>query len=390
MKLIQKNIEKNGSGWITMCPEEPEDMWHLYNILQVGDQLKASTVRRVVKVGATGSTSGSRVVMKLRILVETMDFDTKAAQLHIKGRTTEYHPEVKMGSYHTLDLELHRNFTLYKNEWDAFALDRVDAACNPSRNAEIGAVVLDEGLANICLITDYMTILRQRIDQVIPRKRRGDSSAYQKGLDKFYDSVFQSINSEFDFDKLKVVILASPGFVARGLYDYIFSMAVKLDLKQIVKSKNKFVILHSSTGHIHSLNEILKDPAVESKLADTKYVQEIRVLNKFYDVMNEDDRKAWYGPNHVLKAFELGAIGELLISDSLFRSSDIATRKKWVSLVEGVKEINCPVYIFSSLHESGKQLDLLSGIAAILTYPVEEEDISEDEEDEESQNFEHS
>lgn len=120
---------------------------------------------RVVKVGATGSTSGSRVVMKLRILVENMDFDTKAAQLHIKGRTTEYHPEVKMGSYHTLDLELHRNFTLYKNEWDAFALDRVDAACNPSRNAEIGAVVLDEGkflglhrFISSCMFTDLQVL----------------------------------------------------------------------------------------------------------------------------------------------------------------------------------------------------------------------------------------
>ncbi|EPY49853.1 translation release factor eRF1 family protein [Schizosaccharomyces cryophilus OY26] len=381
MKLIHKNVEKTGSGEITMYPEEPEDMWHLYNILQIGDQLKASTIRRVVKVGATGTTSNSREKMTLKVLVEATDFDTKAAELHIKGKTTEYHPLVRMGSYHTLDLELHRNFTLYKNEWDSFALDRVDAACNPSRNAEIGAVVLEEGLANICLITDYMTIMRQRINQTIPRKRRGDSSAYQKGLNKFYDTVFQAISTELDFDKLKVVILASPGFVAKSLFDYIMEMAVKLDLKHIFKAKQKFLILHSSTGHIHSLNEVLKNSIVESKLADTKYIQEIRMLNKFYQVMNDDDRRAWYGPKHVEKAFEFGAIGELLISDSLFRSSDIATRKKWVGLVDALRETSSTIYIFSSLHESGKQLDLLSGIAAILTYPVEEEDIEEEEEE---------
>ncbi|CAJ0767325.1 16078_t:CDS:2, partial [Entrophospora sp. SA101] len=45
MKLIGKHIEKDRSGCVTLCPEEMEDMWHVYNLITVGDKLKATTLR---------------------------------------------------------------------------------------------------------------------------------------------------------------------------------------------------------------------------------------------------------------------------------------------------------------------------------------------------------
>ncbi len=45
----------------------------------------------------------------------------------------------------------------------------------------------------------------------------------------------------------------------------------------------------------------------------------------------------------------------LLISDALFRSRDLAERKKFVALVDSVKENMGTVRIFSSLHVSGER-----------------------------------
>jgi protein pelota len=45
MKLCGKVLEKDSSGSIKLIAEEPEDMWHIYNILARGDQLYCSTVR---------------------------------------------------------------------------------------------------------------------------------------------------------------------------------------------------------------------------------------------------------------------------------------------------------------------------------------------------------
>ena len=62
----------------------------------------------------------------------------------------------------------------------------------------------------------------------------------------------------------------------------------------------------------------------------------------------------------------------LLISDSLFRINSVEKRARYVSLVDGVVEAGGEALIFSSMHVSGEQLTQLTGIAAILRFPLEE------------------
>jgi protein pelota len=185
----------------------------------------------------------------------------------------------------------------------------------------------------------------------------------------------------FDLDILKVILLASPGFAATSLRDHIIAQATLTDAAPVLRAKPKFLIVHSSTGHLHSLNEVLKSDEIKAKLADTKFARESRAVDDFYRMLSTDELRAYYGPKHVARAVEAGAVGTLLISDSLFRSQNVGERRKWVAIVEEVRKGGGEVLIFSSIHESGKQLDQLTGIAAILSFPlpeVEEEDEEED------------
>lgn len=147
----------------------------------------------------------------------------------------------------------------------------------------------------------------------------------------------------------------------------------------IIENKSKFVLIHSSSGHKHALTEVMQDPSVQAKLADTKSAREVQALDKFYEMMNMDPDRAFYGYDHVSKANNRGAINTLLVTDELFRSADISTRKKYVSLVEQVREQNGKVFVFSSMHPSGEQLNQLTGVAAILNFPLPDiEDIEEE------------
>ena len=123
----------------------------------------------------------------------------------------------------------------------------------------------------------------------------------------------------FDLDHLKVILLASPGFSATSLREHILSQATLQGLSSILKAKSKFLVVHCSTGHLHSLNEVLKSEEVKVKLADTKFARESRAVDDFYKMMGVDELRAYYGPKHVARAVEAGAVGTLLISDSLFR-----------------------------------------------------------------------
>ena len=109
--------------------------------------------------------------------------------LRLKGRNIEENQHVKMGAYHTIDLELHKKFILRKPVWDSVHLERIELACDPSRSADVAAVIMSEGNCQVCLVTSCMTITRSKIDVNIPRKRRGDCSQHEKGLIKFYDQV---------------------------------------------------------------------------------------------------------------------------------------------------------------------------------------------------------
>lgn len=99
----------------------------------------------------------------------------------MSGQIAEENKFAKVGQFHTLDLELQRNFTLEKAEgWDSVALEVVREAVNPQKAADAVAVVMQEGLANICFITQHQTVLRQRVETSIPRKRQGRAGDHDK------------------------------------------------------------------------------------------------------------------------------------------------------------------------------------------------------------------
>ncbi|KAM4698262.1 protein pelota homolog isoform 1-T1 [Rhinophrynus dorsalis] len=377
MKLIRKDIEKDNAGQVTLVPEEAEDMWHTYNLLQVGDSLQASTIRKVQTESATGSVGSNRVRTTLTISVENIDFDSQACQLRVKGINIQENQYVKMGAYHTIELELNRKFTLAKKQWDSVVLERIEQACDPAFSADVAAVVMQEGLAHICLVTPSMTLLRAKIETNIPRKRRGNCTQHEKALEKFYEQVMQGILRHINFEVVKVVLVASPGFVREQFCEFLFLRAVKQDLKLLLENRGKFVQVHSSSGHKYSLTEVLSDPAVTARLADTKAAAEIKALGDFYKMLQHEPDRAFYGIKHVERANEALAIDTLLITDELFRHQEVAMRSRYVRLVDSVRDNGGTVRIFSSLHVSGEQLNQLTGVAAILRFPVA--DLSDEE-----------
>jgi protein pelota len=397
MKLIKRHIDRDGSGAVTLCPEEPEDMWHSYNLIRPGDFLTAKALRKVTAQSDTGATRSESVQLTLTIRVKGLDFDAQAGQLHVAGQISRENKYTKIGQYHTLDLELQRNFTLEKDAldgeaWDSVATEQLKEATDANRGTETVAVVMQEGLANICFLTQYQTVLKQKVETNIPRKRAGRAADHDKGLEKFFATTLDTLLRQLATllegkpDAQFPILLGSPGFTAAGLLKYINETAISKGdklLQDLVKRK-AFLVVHTSSGHVHALNEVLKSPEVLVSMKDTKFARETALMDKFFDILRKDEDRAWYGPREVEMAVDKGAVGRgggtLLISHSLFRSQDIAVRRRWVGLVDRVRDVEGgEVRILSSDHESGRRLEALGGIAAILTFPISADD--EDDED---------
>lgn len=146
MKLVKQFIEKDKSGYVSLIPEEFEDMWHVYNLIQKHDQLRAVTIRyamfssskkagrlrliflrllsrlcwtllitylphdtdcrspclscaaysRIQSESSTGSVESQRIRLTLSISIDNVDFDTQVGMLRISGRVIVENPHVKV------------------------------------------------------------------------------------------------------------------------------------------------------------------------------------------------------------------------------------------------------------------------------------------------------
>lgn len=375
MKLLSKNIDDKGKGTVMLGIEDEEDIWQAYNLINRGDSVKSSTYRKVVTESSTGTTGSNKIRIKLTLRVENTEYDAQSSQIRVKGKNIVENDYVKMGQYHTIDIELNTKFTLWKFCWDSISAERLEVACDPSKKADLIGLVMQPGLAYLCLITDSMTVVKSKIEVNIPKKRNNAVSQHEKGMDRFMDAILQALLRHVDFEIVKCVIVASPGFTKDQFYKYLCDRMVKENIKVLIDNKHKFLLVHSNSGFKSALTEVLADPIVLAKLEDTKAITEVRALERFFETLELDQDRAYYGWSHVAKAhYEYQAIEKLLISDKLFRATRIADRKKYVKLVDDVKANRGEVYLFSSMHVSGQQLDNMSGIAAILRYPIPEID----------------
>jgi protein pelota len=372
---------------VSLLIVEPEDMWHANNLITAGDVVHAPALRKVTTKTATGSTIGKSVRTSLSIRVKSTFFDPHASELKVSGTVVSENDWVSVGQHHTITLKYEKadiKYTIWKSAgWDSVALQALKEALSEDRPEAIAAVVMQEGLANICLITEFRTIIKQRIDSPIPKKRTTTAKDPSAATTSFYNKILRSLRHHIDFSIPRTLLLASPGFAAADFREFMQSEASRTGDKSLQRIAKEAVVVQSSTGHVHSLNEVLKSTKVKKILEEAKFSTEASLMDQFYDRLRKDDGRAWYGTKPVEKAVAEGAVGRgggvLFVNNGFFRSMDVATRKKYVALVDKVKGDGGEVRLLSSDHESGKRLESLGGIAAILTYPIF--DLDEDEEE---------
>ncbi|CAK7225840.1 Translation factor pelota [Sporothrix curviconia] len=364
------NIDALGEDSVTLLPTEPEDMWHANNLIRPGDILKANAIRKVIDESATGTTSSARVRAELTIRVQSTFFDPPSSALQVSGTIAVESPVAALGQYHTLDLELQRPFTLWKQHgWDSVARDELHEALREDKGDALAAVILGDthNTANVCLITEFQTLVKARLE--------GSTN----NTPAFYGDVLTALLEAADFAVPgRTLLLASPGFAAQNFRAFISDRGVRADDAKLKRMGKDAVVVHTSTANVHALNEALRSPEVNALLSKTKFRDETRIMDEVMQRIRQDDGRVAYGLRTVAQAVDEGAAGRgggtLLVNNALFRSDDVATRQQYVGIVDRVRDDGGAVHLLSSDHESGKRLDGLGGIAALLTYPMHDAD----------------
>ena len=147
-------------------------MWYVLLILNTLSVYMAHLITQIISISMVyivrSWSDSHRVRTNLTLTVTRVAFSPAAAQansessanrpvepsasLQITGRVAQENAYVKLGAFHTLDVEANRDVRIEKAEWDSVALDRVQEASIPGRGAEVGAVVCGEGKSGDTLL----------------------------------------------------------------------------------------------------------------------------------------------------------------------------------------------------------------------------------------------
>jgi stalled ribosome rescue protein Dom34 len=64
------------------------------------------------------------------------------SSIRLKGRNLTECEHIKLGAYHTLELEPQRAFSVAKACWDSLDIERLRSACDPQASADLAALLI--------------------------------------------------------------------------------------------------------------------------------------------------------------------------------------------------------------------------------------------------------
>ena len=328
--------------------ETDEDLWHLYNIIEVGDLVTASTTRREEKAAdKLRAEKMEKKRMTLGIHIEKIEFSEDDLRLKLLG-IIETGPQ-DIGQHHTLIFENGDSMTIQKKKWRATQLDRVKKAVTESKKPRIVFVSLDQDEATIAILRQYGL----KEIATVRSGRSGKQYEEKPSVDGYHGEIHSKL--KFIIEPNMPLVLLGPGFEKETLAD---------DLKKIDPEMYKKVyVYHTGQSGMVGINELMKAGMGADVLRESAVGSEIEAVEQLMTEIAKDGLGT-YGPNEVMNAAMSGAVDKLLILDSKVREQDLD------DIVRAVESQKGSVIIISSQHDGGKELAALGGMGAILRYKV--------------------
>ena len=338
-------LNEDPSGDVRLMVESEEDLWHLYNIVEAGDLVTASTTRRDEK--STDKIRADRAEKKrmtLGVRIEKIDFSEDDLRLKLLG-TIENGPQ-DIGQHHTMIFEEGDSLTISKRRWRETQVERVRRAVSDSGKPRIAFVSLDQDEATVAVLRQFGL----KEVATVRSGRSGKQYSEKPQADGYHAEIISKLDTVLAPEM--PLVLLGPGFEKESLAE---------DLK---KSGRKAYVYHTGQCGMAGINELMKTGMGAEVLRQSAVGEELQALEELMTAIGKNG-PATYGPSQVMEAALSGAVEKLLVLDSRLREQDLD------DMVRAVESQKGKVVVVSGQHDGGKELAALGGVAALLRYKME-------------------
>lgn len=341
-------------GYVKVQPQNLDDLWYLSSIIETGDLVSGTTLRKVSSGGGGSDERAKNVIRKpmfLKLKAEKVEFSKTLSSLRVLGTIIEGPDDIPHGAHHSFSVEPDNRISINKEKFYNYQIEKLEDSTNTNLPSII-LLVHDRETAIIALL--------KRQGYEILTELKGDvakKNIEHKGGD-FYGELGKALSDYTKRYEPINVIIASPAFFKED-----FAKTIKDD---DVKRKIVFSTVGSVTKN--ALNEILKRPELKEVLKQGRAAKEVAFVEELLLEISKDG-KAAYGLKETKAVADSGAIEILLVTDGfILKKREANTFGSVEKLMKTVEAANGKIHIINSEHEGGEKLDGLGGIGAILRY----------------------
>lgn len=396
MRLVAKGL-KNKLEFKRLALDSTDDLYALTNIITKGDLVESKSLRAVPQTtgsfdddqiqGSSGKKKVVRRLINLTVRARKVVFDGE--ELRITGTITDAgsHDSLKT-KYHTLALTPGDEVTIVKEDWDFFALQTLDQYVGSDAMSALAMVFNSTGKFTIYELRQSVTRVLVQGYKSIPRKYDGQGSVGKtrgKQYNDFFnvakETLIRTIENRCKGDWTIPVLLISMPYMNKLFSEYFKAWAIDTKTKNAILLQQGFVTLETSSEGKTAIREALKSISYKSSLNKLAIAADGNEMDTFQRMFHTDPDRVWYGAKHVDYALEMAAVSVLFLSSNFVRGFDHAKRARYAEATQAVQQNGGKVFMYSHLQDSGRQIDALGGIAAILRFPLDDEAVEvEDEE----------
>jgi protein pelota len=340
-----------------------DDLWHLYNLIEEHDIVSGLTQRRIEK--ADDKLRPEKTTKKhvwLGISVERLEFHEFSNRLRIHGTIVQGPEDMGLKSYHTLNFTSGNQIELQKQEaWRAHQLEQLKAAVNASKQPQVTIIAIEDDNAVIALLHQYgirnlANIRVQGMGKLFSGQssKKGGKKISEVKKDFFNDILLQLEQVRPEKSPL---IIVGPGFTKDDFMKFIKD-------KNLPDFSNILVETIGQAGMV-GVQEAIKRGVVKRLVQDSRVAFETELVEKLLAEIATDGPIS-YGLNETKSALESGAVETILVIDKMIRGKNDEVN----DILANTENIGGNVVIISTVHDAGKQLEALGGIAALLRYKI--------------------
>jgi protein pelota len=346
---VTKRFLKGREGEIAVTAETLDDLWHLKYIIEKGDMVFALTKRKADTASdKIRPEKVEKVKVRLGIRVEELEFHKFANRLRVHGPIEH---GMDAGSYHTLNIELGTNLSIFKEHWKNDQLQRIKDAEEAGKRPKVVIVAVEEGDADIGFVRHYGIEIYSHIRQ--------SSGKRETSLrDEFFKEIVEQLRHAVPEDAS--IVVAGPGFTKDDFMKYFRDAQKDLASKALTED--------TSMIGMSGFQEVLRRGAVDRIMQESRIARESTLMEELIKEISMDG-KAAYGLADVRNALDFGAVETLLIADETLREG--REKGNIDRLLLEVEQAQGKVVVFSTAFEPGEKLHKLGGIAALLRFKVQ-------------------